>query len=146
MKQKKRFISGETTPRSSFVVDAGFRYRFRVLNTGFQWCPLEFSIDGHNLTVISTDGNPVEAINVKSFYINPGERIDFVLNASQNASINYWIKVKGHGVCQESVLKIYQTAILKYNHHQNELPLEIINYDTSGPDFKGLVFLSYMDF
>jgi L-ascorbate oxidase len=137
MKQKKRFSSGETTPRSSFNVNYNKRYRFRVLNTGVQYCPLEFSIDEHNLTVISTDGNPIQPVNVKSFFIMPGERVDFVLNASQNSNKNYWIKVKGHADCEES--EMFQTAILKYNNLLNNLPETTINYENSGHDSEGYV-------
>lgn len=114
-----------------------------MLNTGFEWCPLQLSIDEHNFTVISVDGNPVEPVYLKSFYINPGERVDFVLNANQNASKNYWIKVKGHGVCGENDSKIYQTAILKYNILKHDLPEQAINYENSGPDFKGIVSFGY---
>jgi FtsP/CotA-like multicopper oxidase with cupredoxin domain len=105
------------------------------LNTGVQYCPLELSIDKHNLTVISTDGNPVEPISIKSFFVMPGERVDFILNANQNKSKNYWIKVKGHADCKAS--KMYQTAILKY--FQNDLPEEKINYENSGPELEGKV-------
>ena len=66
-KGKHRFHDGESTPRSSFNVQSGKRYRFRILNTGVQYCPLEFSIDQHNLTVISTDGNPIQPVIIKSF-------------------------------------------------------------------------------
>lgn len=136
-KRKHRFHDGESTPRSSFNVQSGKRYRFRILNTGVQYCPLEFSIDQHNLTVISTDGNPIQPVTIKSFNILPGERLDFVLNANQDATRNYWIKVKGHADCEDS--SMYQTAILKYNLSLNDLPEEEINYDNSGPDVEGLV-------
>ena len=69
----------------------------------------------------------------------PGERVDFVLNANQNASKNYWIKVKGHADCENS--KMYQTAILKYNDLLNDLPEHSVNYENSGPDFEGKVSL-----
>jgi hypothetical protein len=73
-----------------------------------------------------------------SFFIMSGERVDFVLNASQNIDKNYWIKVKGHADCYEidgfNVTKIYQTAVLKYNNLKNDLPEKEINYENSGPD------------
>ena len=141
VKKNLRFKNGETVPRSSFAVKYGSRYRFRVLNTGVQYCPLELSIDKHNLTVISTDGNPVEPITLKSFYVMPGERVDFVLNANRNASKNYWIKVKGHADCENS--KMHQTAILKYL--QNDLPEQQINYENSGPDVEGIVSMIILE-
>ncbi|KOB77130.1 Laccase 1 [Operophtera brumata] len=34
----------------------GKRYRFRLINANFLNCPVEFSVDGHNITVIASDG------------------------------------------------------------------------------------------
>ena len=50
-----------------------FRYRFRVINSGTQYCPLRVSVDNHNLTIIATDGNPVQPVKVTSFYILTGK-------------------------------------------------------------------------
>jgi L-ascorbate oxidase len=61
------------TFRSVFKVEKNKRYRFRVINSGVQFCPLQFSIDGHNLTVIATDGNDIEPLQVVSFVILAGE-------------------------------------------------------------------------
>ena len=44
------------TPRSVFHVQKGKRYRFRIINSGVQYCPLQVSIDQHFLTIIATDG------------------------------------------------------------------------------------------
>ena len=44
------------TPRSVFNVLKGKRYRFRIINSGVQFCPLQVSIDQHYLTIIATDG------------------------------------------------------------------------------------------
>ena len=60
------------TPRSIFNVEKGKRYRFRVINSGVQYCPLQISIDHHNMTIIATDGNSIEPIQVTSFYILAG--------------------------------------------------------------------------
>ena len=60
------------TPRAQFNVKAGYRYRFRIINAGFLYCPLQFSIDNHNLTIISTDGHLVEPVEVENFIIYAG--------------------------------------------------------------------------
>src|SRR5579883_287427 len=44
------------TPRAEFKVMHGKVYRFRLINAGILYCPIEFSIDDHNLTVIASDG------------------------------------------------------------------------------------------
>lgn len=129
----------ETTPRSSFKVTRGFKYRFRVLNTGSEYCPFEFSISEHILSIISTDGNPVKPVEVKSFYIMAGERVDFVLNANQ-LNRNYWIKVKGNADCKG----VFQTAFLNYNS-SNEQPNGLVKYDNSGPDVQGIVSFYFIE-
>lgn len=123
-------------PRSEFMVERGKSYRFRVINAGLQYCPLEFSIDDHNLTVIATDGNPIQRIDVASFFILPGERVDFVLNAYQEID-TYWIKVKGNADCEDD--QVFQTAILKYKTATSEMPENETNYENAGPNQKGKV-------
>ena len=59
-------------PLESFSVGKGRKYRFRLINVGLQYCPMQFSVDGHNLTMIATDGNPIEPVQVESFMSYPG--------------------------------------------------------------------------
>ena len=129
------------TPRAQFNVKAGYRYRFRIINAGFLYCPLQFSIDNHNLTIISTDGHMVEPVEVENFiiyagdlkilfklkiilkkysdlFLKIGERYDFILNANQ-ISDNYLIKVKGYADC--NVHQCFETAFLRYFNENNEL-------------------------
>ena len=61
------------TPLSIFKVKKGFRYRFRVIDAGLEFCPMQFSIDKHNLTLIATDGNPIDPVEVESFVLTPGK-------------------------------------------------------------------------
>ena len=74
--QAKVFENGDNnilkTPRSVFRVQKGFRYRFRLLSANYLNCPLEFSIDNHNLTVIASDGKNLEPVEVSSIIMFPG--------------------------------------------------------------------------
>lgn len=67
-------ISGRVyeTPRAEFRVRHGQRYRFRLINSGFLDCPIEFSIDEHNLTIIASDGSFVQPLQVESLIIFAG--------------------------------------------------------------------------
>lgn len=56
-------------PRSQFDVKAGSRYRFRAINSGTFYCPLEISIQNHTMTVIATDGHSTEPMEVASFIL-----------------------------------------------------------------------------
>ena len=48
------------------TVGANHRYRFRLINSFCTVCPGELTIEGHSLTVIATDGQPIEPTVVNS--------------------------------------------------------------------------------
>ena len=91
------------TPVSVFSVQPGKRYRFRLVNVAFE-CPIEFSIDGHNLTVIASDGNLVDAKEVESIMIMAGDPKLFVFHTDKHV---YW-ECKVLKICQflEEALQI----------------------------------------
>jgi L-ascorbate oxidase len=60
-------------PLENFYVEKGFKYRFRLILNGVQHCPMEFSIESHNLTVIAGDGQPIEPFVVQSIFITSGK-------------------------------------------------------------------------
>ena len=114
------------TPRALFYVESNKKYRFRLINAGILYCPIEFSIDNHNLSIISSDGKYLELYEVESLIIYAGERYDFILNTNTNyKDRNYLIKAKGLADC--SVFKAQQTAILIYNNNNNNY-LNNVNY------------------
>jgi len=125
-------------PRSVYKVKHGYKYRFRVVNVGAYFCPMEFSIEDHDLLMIATDGNSIEPVKIKSFVVFGGERVDVVVNANKNSINNYWIKVKGYADCGDN--EIYQTAVLEYDS-SNGLPQTSIDYQKSGPDPNNPVIL-----
>lgn len=112
--KQKRSIEQVTTPVEIYNVTYGQSYRFRTINAGFLNCPVEISIDEHNLTVIASDGWYIEPVIVSTIVVYSGERFDFILNASQ-AIDNYWIRVRGLMDCDERFTKAHQVAILRYN-------------------------------
>ena len=61
-------------PLTNFVVTKGFRYRFRIVSSGFTLCPVLMSIENHSMTVIASDTSAVEPISIESLIIHPGER------------------------------------------------------------------------
>lgn len=81
------------TRLSIFTVEKGKRYRFRLVGTQGLYA-YKFSIDGHKLTVVGTDGYWIEPVkDVNYIIIHTGERYDFILEA--NAAIkDYWIRVE----------------------------------------------------
>ena len=56
-------------------------------------CQMQISIDEHKLSLISTDGYPVRPLEVDSYYMDGGDRYDFVIKADKEIG-NYWLKVE----------------------------------------------------
>lgn len=111
----------EKMPLTIFDVQPGLRYRFRIINAGFLNCPIEVSVDGHNLTVIASDGFPLVPIDTTALIVYAGERFDFVLNASAEIG-NYWIRYRGLMDCGLQFTQAHQVAVLHCNGATDEYP------------------------
>jgi FtsP/CotA-like multicopper oxidase with cupredoxin domain len=99
------------TPLEIFTVTPGRRYRFRMINNFCTVCPAQLTIEGHSLTVIASDGEPIHPVQVDTIISFSGERYDFVINADQPVGA-YWIQVRGLGEC--GIKRVQQLAILRY--------------------------------
>ena len=76
---------------SYFNVIPNQKYRFRLIGTQSIYA-LRFSVEGHKLTVISTDGFKINSItNVDYVIVNSGERYDVVVDTSGKDIRNYWM-------------------------------------------------------
>lgn len=82
-------------------------------------CPVKLTIQSHNVTLISVDGEHVVPRTVTTITSFSAERVDFVLNAYQNVG-TYWIQVRGFGVCADKLLQ--QSAVLRYDGSPLEIP------------------------
>ena len=109
------------TPRSVFTVERGQRYRFRFLSNGILNCPVEVSIDGHNLLMIASDGHPFEPVQVSRFHLQSGERYDLVLDADRPIG-SYWIHVRGLSDCGPRFHNVHEAAILRYRGAPDRKP------------------------
>ena len=79
---------------STFSVSAKQRYRFRIIGVqslyGFR-----FSIDGHKLKLIATDGAFVQPHDVDYIIIHAGERYDFILETkTSSVQTEYMIRAE----------------------------------------------------
>lgn len=61
------------TPLEIFTVTPGRRYRFRVINAFASVCPAQLTIEGHGLTLIATDGEPVQPVPINTIISFSGE-------------------------------------------------------------------------
>ena len=81
------------TRLSIFTVEANKTYRFRLIGAQETYA-YKFSIDGHKLTVVATDGYWIKPkYNVDYIIIQTGERYDFLLNATEKVK-DYWIRAE----------------------------------------------------
>lgn len=74
---------GKYTPLPVYKVDSGKCYRLRVLAQMSQVQRLQFSIEGHSLSLLAVDGTDVTPLEVSSVSLHAGERYDFQLCANQ---------------------------------------------------------------
>lgn len=101
----------------------------RLINANTLNCPVEMSIDKHDMTLISTDGYDIKPLKVKSITSYPGETYDFILHANQDENV-YWMKFKGAIDCQQDDKPINQVAIIDYTRHNiDRYPKEEPRYD-----------------
>ncbi|KAH8093244.1 laccase 1 [Cristinia sonorae] len=87
---KGRFKLGPAADLAVITVEAGKRYRFRLVNIA---CDPNyvFSIDNHDMTVIEVDGVNSQPLLVDSLQIFAAQRYSVVVNANQPVG-NYWIR------------------------------------------------------
>ncbi|XP_071945092.1 uncharacterized protein [Antedon mediterranea] len=106
------------TPLSTFEVEVGMTYRFRMISAAFALCNLVVSIQSHPLTVVAVDGSEVVPEEVDSILIAPGERYDFLLKATAKPAL-YCIYYAGS---KETECVDDGVAILKYTTGANVGP------------------------
>ncbi|KAG2361033.1 Cupredoxin [Suillus spraguei] len=85
-----RYISGPKSELAVVNVEYGKRYRLRLAG---MFCDpsFKFSIDGHNLTVIETDGHLIGPLLVDSLQSFARQRYSIVLIADKPVN-NYWLR------------------------------------------------------
>lgn len=86
---KGRFANDTKAPLAVLEAKKGETIRLRVIN-GSSTYQLRFRIDGHPLTVIATDGAPMQPVVVDNLVINVGERFDVLLKADQDGV--HWVR------------------------------------------------------
>ncbi|KAG1732083.1 laccase [Suillus lakei] len=85
-----RYAGGPISDLAVITVEQGKRYRMRLVSMA---CDpnFQFSIDGHNLTIIEADGELTEPLVVDQLQIFVAQRYSVVLVADKPVD-NYWIR------------------------------------------------------
>jgi Multicopper oxidase len=95
-----------------FNVEAGKRYRFRFINSGFNVCPFLLQVEKHDMQIIASELSYVEPLNIDSLFSTTGERFDFVIDANRDHG-DYWIRIKTLKPCVKATEGF---AVLRYGN------------------------------
>lgn len=77
------------TPLEIFTITPGRKYRFRLINAFASVCPAQITFEGHGLTVIATDGEPVRPVQVNTIISFSGEIPFQVLNERELSTFTF---------------------------------------------------------
>lgn len=135
---KGRHPESTASQLSTFTVSANQRYRFRVIGVQSLY-GYRFSIDGHKLKLIATDGAFVQPQDVDYIIIHAGERYDFILETKRPIEVsvqkNFMIRaetleivVDDHASYLPNVVDPSYTYNLLLNHSAEA----ILRYDSTG--------------
>ena len=107
-----------------FNVSFGGRYRFRLVGAQAVFA-FRFSIEGHSLTVVASDGSPINSIEgVDYLIVNPAERYDIVVHANNTEHRNFWIWAETLEDEANSINQVFNNPISKHRAeailHYNE--------------------------
>jgi len=109
-----------------FNVSQGGRYRFRLIGAQ-AFFAYRFSIEGHSLTVVASDGSPINSIkDVDYVIVHPGERYDVVVHVNNTEQRNFWIWAETLEDESNSTNKVLYSPI---NKHRAEAILHYTEYN-----------------
>ena len=91
------------------------------------------SVDNHKLTLIAADGYLIKPLaNLDYIIIHAGERYDFIVDANQNPSHNYWIRAE---TLEINVTSNVAAPYVNFNHQA----LAVLHY-SNAPEPSGLTY------
>ncbi|KAI0794707.1 laccase [Fomes fomentarius] len=107
-----RWPGNPTAELAVINVQHGKRYRFRLISMS---CDpnYNFTIDGHQMTIIEADGENTEPLTVDKIQIFSAQRYSIVVVANQTVD-NYWIRANPDNIAQQGFANGINSAILRY--------------------------------
>ena len=134
---KYKRVNFNSSRLSVFNVEGGKTYRFRLVGAQANYA-YRFSIDGHKLQLVATDGFFIEPIETDYIIIHTGERYDFLLTADQTDRVNFFIRaetleVDCKSLKRDSTLEENDAiAVLTYDNN----PVDVDTFKYSQQDSK----------
>lgn len=105
------------------VFEAGKKYRMRLVNVATDG-HFQFSIDGHNLTVIATDLVPIVPYATNSVDVAIGQRVDVIVEANA-APGDYWLRGGWVSGCSTVLNAADITGIVRYDGSSTADPTSV---------------------
>jgi FtsP/CotA-like multicopper oxidase with cupredoxin domain len=105
------------------VFERGRKYRIGLINAATNG-HFQFSIDGHNITVIANDLVPIVPYETQSVLINIGQRYDIVVEANAEPG-DYWLRGGWQSECSANDNPDNITGIVRYDANSTALPTTI---------------------
>ncbi|KAF9594952.1 hypothetical protein IFM89_035522 [Coptis chinensis] len=109
------------------TVVPGKVYRLRISSLT-SLSAFNFEIEGHNMTVVESDGNYVEPFIIKNLNIYSGETYSVLVKADQDSSRNYW--ATSNVVSRKPQTP---TGLAIFNYYQNDPQKLPPTMPTTGP-------------
>jgi FtsP/CotA-like multicopper oxidase with cupredoxin domain len=99
------------------------KHRLRLINTGID-NNFAVSIDGHQITVITSDFVPIKPFTTSAITINIGQRYDVIINANQDVG-NYWLRADVATDCGRNRNPTNIKSIIRYEGAPDEEPITL---------------------
>ncbi|KAH7100123.1 laccase [Auriculariales sp. MPI-PUGE-AT-0066] len=109
--------------RFKLTFTPGKKHRLRIINSSVDTF-FRFAVDGHTMTVIQTDFNPIKSFQAQTIGIAIGQRYDVIIEADQDASASYWIRTWAQSTCNRNTNDGSGTAnaYITYDGGSTDLP------------------------
>jgi FtsP/CotA-like multicopper oxidase with cupredoxin domain len=108
-----------------FNVQPGQTHLFRIIGAMTTF-PVQFAIQGHVMTIVAMDGQPVVPKNMSIINLQIGQRYDVLVNATQTPN-DYW-------VVAQTFLGPWVSAVLSYNNQSTTTPPAIQGQENFMPN------------
>ncbi|CUS12602.1 unnamed protein product [Tuber aestivum] len=98
--------------------EKGKKYLLRLINTSTA-SQFKFSIDNHNLTVVSADFVPIQPYQTQYLNIGIGQRYSVIVEANpsgtdESVNMDYWIRTIPAVGCNSIQFPVVRTGIVRY--------------------------------
>lgn len=117
-------------PLDEFQCISGKQMRLRLINAA-AGIPFRFWIDQHNLTIVARDGIEIRPITVSHVHIHIGQRLDLIINCSQNSAYSYDILVASRNSFQPPEIITGSTPTMwtkaKFTYPQSRKSIDAVN-------------------